>query len=378
MTMKSADLIPALRQLPADYAPSRRTFREYIHDLLNTDRSFYAAESAVGGSVGFWTIFDRVNVDDHVRETMTRAHEMAMPGYDGTLTEHWKEMVERGSESMTGFISNLKGKYAELEAVRILERNGYTNVRIAENPTQPVWDISATNPEGQQVFIQAKTGGIDYAYSAENLMEQHPDVHYAVSSEIYEKVSEDAPELADRMTDIGSDYLRVTGMEDGLETLRYNQGIDMPDGLGEVIPYAAGIVAGARLILEVVRTEREFKAVERSTRNKIHVVQTLTLMSRMGISVVLSAAGGIGGTSLGSAIPGVGNLVGGITGTVAGAGMGMYLNRHLQPKMLDLALNITGLTHDDLFYFKNKQRIDDTALNIRDSATRLEASVSVN
>ena len=128
----------------------------------------------------------------------------------------------------------------------------------------------------------------------------------------------------------------------------------------------------------MVRTEREFKAVERSTRNKIHVVQTLTLMSRMGISAALSAAGGIGGTSLGTAIPGVGNLVGGIAGTVAGAGMGMYLNRHLQPKMLDLALNITGLTHDDLFYFKNKQRIDDTALNIRDSATRLEASVSVN
>ena len=246
MSMKSADLIPALRQLPADYAPSRRTFREYIHDLLNTDRSFYAAESAVGGSVGFWTIFDRVNVDDHVRETMTRAHEMAMPGYDGTLTEHWKEMVERGSESMTGFISNLKGKYAELETARILEQNGYTNVRIAENPTQPVWDISATNPEGQQVLIQVKTGGVDYAYTTENLMEQHPDVHYAVSSEIYETVLEDSPELADRMTDIGLDYLRVAGMEDGLETLRYNQGIDMPDGLGEVIPYAAGIVAGAR------------------------------------------------------------------------------------------------------------------------------------
>ena len=42
----------------------------------------------------------------------------------------------------------------------------------------------------------------------------------------------------------------------------------------------------------------------------------------------------------------------------------MYLNKHLQPHMLDLALNITGLTHDDLFYYKNKQRIDDTACDI--------------
>ena len=29
--------------------------------------------------------------------------------------------------------------------------------------------------------------------------------------------------------------------------------------------------------------------------------------------------------------------------------------------MLDLVLNITGLTHDDLFYYKNKPRIDEVA-----------------
>ena len=43
--------------------------------------------------------------------------------------------------------------------------------------------------------------------------------------------------------------------------------------------------------------------------------------------------------------------------------MGMYLNKHLQPHMLNLALNITGLTNDDLFYYKNKPRIDDVALS---------------
>ena len=46
------------------------------------------------------------------------------------------------------------------------------------------------------------------------------------------------------------------------------------------------------------------------------------------------------------------------------AGVGMYLNRHLQPHMLEsLALNITGLTNDDLFYYKNKPRIDNVALS---------------
>ena len=56
-----------------------------------------------------------------------------------------------------------------------------------------------------------------------------------------------------------------------------------------------------------------------------------------------------------------------------GAGVGMYLNHHLQPHMLNLALNITGLTNDDLFYYKNKPRIDNVALNISQQARALAA-----
>lgn len=94
----------------------------------------------------------------------------------------------------------------------------------------------------------------------------------------------------------------------------------------------------------------------------------------MGVNTVLATVGGMGGGAAGSFIPGVGNLVGGLVGTVAGAGMGMYLNRHLQPHMLNLGLNITGLTHDDLFYYKNKPRVDQVALNFRQTAGDLAAS----
>ena len=41
-------------------------------------------------------------------------------------------------------------------------------------------------------------------------------------------------------------------------------------------------------------------------------------------------------------------------GLAIGLAASHYLNKHLQPYMLDLALNITGLTTDDLFYYKNK------------------------
>lgn len=100
-------------------------------------------------------------------------------------------------------------------------------------------------------------------------------------------------------------------------------------------------------------------------------MQTLTLMSRFGISTVCAIGGGVGGGALGTALPGIGNLIGGIGGTIVGAGMGMYLNRHLQPHMLSLALNITGLNHNDLFYYKNKVRIDEVALAFQQTAVAL-------
>ena len=42
--------------------------------------------------------------------------------------------------------------------------------------------------------------------------------------------------------------------------------------------------------------------------------------------------------------------------------------------MLNLALNITGLTNDDLFYYKNKPRIDQVALNFRQTAGELASA----
>ena len=173
--------------------------------------------------------------------------------------------------------------------------------------------------------------------------EMAPNDHYAMSTGVYDQYIEPGADPGGRtLTDIGSDYERVQGIEDGLETLSANEGIDIPDGAVEMLPVAGAILAGAHLIYTVLKTEREFKAADRTTRNRIQVVRTLTLMSRKGVSTVLATVGGMGGVAVGSSVPGVGNVVAGIGGMVAGAGMGMYLNKHLQPHMLELALDITG------------------------------------
>lgn len=370
--MQSASMLPALRQLPGESYDRRKSFRDMMGDLVNTDRAMYAAEFTAATSFGLWSIFDSINVNDN----LAQAYAAQYPGLaaDHSLHEQWQEMLESGPDSVAGFISGIKGKMAEFDAKDVLEQQGYGNVEIAADPTQAVWDISAVNSAGETVFFQVKTGAEGYAGDVIAAMENAPDVGFLVSSEIYGHIAGNTPHLLDSIIPIPSDYLRVEGINDGLSTLSANQGIDIPDGVADILPYAGAIFAGARLIYSVLQTEREFKAADRTTRNKIQVVQTLTLMSRMGVNTVLTVAFGASGVALGSAVPFVGNVVGGIAGTVVGAGMGMYLNRYLQPHMLDLALDITGLTNDDLFYYKNKPRIDRLALDFRQTAGEVSAA----
>ena len=104
----------------------------------------------------------------------------------------------------------------------------------------------------------------------------------------------------------------------------------------------------------------------------------------------------VAGAAAGTPVPGIGNAAGAVAGFAIGvavdksvrwafgglknliAGDGDsnslidYLNQHLQPHMLNLALDIAGLDHDDLFYYKNKVRINELALSFRQTAGQLE------
>ena len=216
-----------------------------------------------------------------------------------------------------------------------------------------------------------KTGGSEYVHEVADAMVENPDVQFAVSSEIYERIADSTPEAVDRLMDTGADWELVEDIHDGLGTLANNPGIDVPDSLVKILPYAGAVAAGARLIYGVIRTDRESREADRTTKNKIRVVQDLTLMARMGITTVLSTAGMSGGAAAGTVVPGVGNLVGSSVGSLGGGLMGMYLNRRLQPHMLRLGLSICGLEEDDLFYLKNKSRVDQLALSFQETEDQL-------
>ena len=335
------------------------------------DAAFFAADTTTESSQAMLSAVGGGDVDDKVQQ----AYEMAYPNQaaEHSLHEHLVELEARGEGSTEGFINGIKGKMGELDAKEFLEEHGFQNVEIAPDPTQPVWDISAISESGEQVFIQVKTGAASYG----------ADVPFLVNTEIYNWISATHPYLLGQVDNFeatsATGYHQVEGMEDGLTTLSDNMGIDVPGGVTDLLPYVGAIAAGARLIYRVVSTERKFREADRTTKNKIQVVQTLTLMSRMGVSTVLAISGGQAGAAagglLGSVVPGVGNAAGGIGGgiggSIAGAGMGILLNRRLQPQMLNLALDITGLTNDDLFYYKNKQRIDEIGDSIQGSAFAL-------
>ena len=375
--MHSMELLAQLRSLPDGEPRHRMSFRDAITGLVSTDRGMFAAEFAAAASFGMWPLFDRVNVDDN----LARAYEARWPNLanERDLHDQLEVLMESDGGIATNgwFFNGLKGQLAEFEAKEMLEAKGFANVELAPLSNQPGWDISAIDPDGQLALVQVKTGTSLSAAGVEDLMEESPDLFFVFGKEIHEKVIASGMDTGDRIIDIiGSDLELVEGTTEGLDTLSANMGIDIPDGVVDIIPYAAVIVGGARLIHGVLRTEKEFKAADRSTKNQIQVVQTLTLMSRMGISTVLATVGAMAGGASGSAVPGIGNVVGGIGGTVVGAGMGMYLNMHLQPHMLDLALNITGLTRDDLFYYKNKPRINELAITFQTRAGELAAAPS--
>ena len=260
--MHSMRRLSELRDLPAVRRQTRTSTDDLWAELVAGDRTLKAAEAAATASFALWGILPGANVDDHLFE----AYGMAYPGLaaDQSLYEHYLHVADSGEPSVTGLVSGLKGKLAEFHAKDILQQNDYTNVEIAASPTQSVWDIRAVNPAGEAVAFQVKTGAESYAYEVTADLEAEPDVHFMVSSELYNEITADSPEYIDRLTDIGNDYILVENIDDGLSILSGNLGVDIPDVALEIIPYAAEIIAATSLIYSAVRTEQEFSAADRN------------------------------------------------------------------------------------------------------------------
>ena len=363
--MQSLDLLPQLQALPAAEEPPAATFADMIRRIREMDRELFVTEIAIGAEFALEQIFDLHTASaDLTRHTIERAHSMSSPNYEGTLSEHYLEMVERGPASVDGFVSNLKGKVAEIKAEELLPDYfpGH-QFRIAPDPTQPVWDLQGIGPDGAQgPLVQVKMGTRDYAPEVVNHIENAPDnVIYFLGSEVYDAVTQYSPELAGRVMDSGiSNQILDTDITETLEVLSGIAGFSAPAAIGEMLPYAAEIVLGIKLIYDMVSTERDFKAVNLTDRSRVHALKALVLMARFGVSSVCVTAGGAAGSAGGSfAMPGIGTAAGGLIGGVGGAAFAAVLNRRLRNRMFDLAMYLSRIDDDEFFYFRNKVAVDE-------------------
>ena len=361
MTMESLSLLPQLRKIPAAEGVVALDHDETVTRIRGMDRDHFAIEVSQATEEVLEALFHARNVSDDLVNNLNEAYGRSFSSFaeqGRSVHEHFQEMMERVPNSVTGLVSNLKGKVAELQAKeRLEELNPGTRFNLADDPTQPVWDIVGTGPDGTESLFQVKAGGEGYG-EVVDAMQESPNVAFWVSSEIYDRIAETHPELIGRLTDIGPAAELTESVEVGLETLAGNFGIDVPDKIGEVLPLVGEVVFGLKLIWEMVKTERELADVELADRSKIHGIRALALGSRFGINQLCMWAGGAAGTAAGTVVPGIGNAAGGLGGVLAGMGGGMALNKLLQPRIEEVAMRLIGGEADDMFYLMNKVEID--------------------
>ena len=356
MTMQSLDLIPELRKLPPAVDVGALSHDETVARIRGMDRDHFAIEVSLAAEEAMEALYQARNVPDELNEAFGRA--FSDVAEKSSLHDHYQEMVDRGSGSVTGFVSNLKGKVAELKTESALEeRFPGGDFRLAESATQQGWDVIGRFPDRPDIFVQVKAGSKEYASKTVDAMQADPDNRFAVSSEIYDRIAETHPKLLARIVhELGPAAELTADVKDGLGKLADNMDIDVPDSIGGALPFVGEVVLGIRLIWDMVKTERELTNVALTDRTRVHGIRALALGSRFGINQVCMWAGGAAGTAAGSAIPGIGNIAGGLVG---GLGGGIALNRRLQPRIEDVATKLVGGDTDDIFYLMNKAEIDE-------------------
>lgn len=368
--MEYAALLRDLERIPLVHnIPPFTGIADLPRAAWTIDSKLYGVEVVQGLEDVAESLFDWRNVNDQYRALMTEAHGKVFPDVATRmdLHEHFQQIRDRGPEAARGFVSTLKGKMAEIRNIERLEEIfPGSQWELASSVTQPGWDITGTLSDGSRVSIQSKLGGESYAHDVISHMDTAPDTPFMLSSELYSRIGQARPDLVGQMINSGIENTSFTAdTTHNLTLLAKNHGIDIPDGIGDALPYVAEVVLAIRLILDVAAVEGDLKNFPRDQKTRLQALRALLLLQRFGVTALLVGGGGAIGATAGTAVPGPGTAIGGITGSVVGAVTAAKVNRLIRPYTLNFALELTGMSEDDLFYFQNKRTIDQLARNLQ-------------
>ena len=342
-----------------------------VLDKLKLNQGFILGGVAM--EQAFVSFFENSNIPDELIEAYTSSMENVSKEY--SLYERYLYNLEKGEDSVSGFINNLKGKYGEINfrdtQLKNIQENypelGVERLELAPVSNYDGPDIRGYDAEDNIVFeVQSKIGEMQYTGDAIESMKESPEILHAVSKEIQEKIMTNYPEYSDRIYEgfNPSDYEIEAEVTEGLETLAKNYGIDLPDNLEDIVPYIGEVVLGLKLIQSYKRTEKDFDSSLIDEKRKINALKSILIINKFGFTSLMAIIGANYGR--------VGGGWGALAGALGGAVTGSYISKKIQPHLLKLALGILGLTTDDIFYYRNKQKIDKISLrfsnNIRYNA----------
>jgi len=354
--MESYDLIESLKQIEIDDNHYKKA-NDFATTFNKMKKDDFVIETALIAEETFKKMFELRNVPDDFFE----AYKDSFTNSEINLFHHFKGILNKDNiNSSRGFISNLKSKIFELRAMDQLNiENPEIDFLLAETANQPIWDIKGININNAVEYFQAKVGKPSYLSNITEKIESNPDVKFLLSEELYEKAIAKFPELQEnlKLIDISNSEL-TEEVAEKLDVLIGNWGIDVPDDLGEALPWIGEVVLGLRLIVQLVKNNRMYEFASQSTTNKTAILKTISLLSKFGIKSVFLWLG----TAAGSPhIPPFGAIVGGASGVA----FGIFISNKVEPYLLKISKLIMKIDVNEMYYFSNKLNIDKIGYNMQ-------------
>lgn len=376
--MQSAELLDDLEQISLQHDHDTYSLEELAQWAQDMDAGSFSLELAMGLESAIGTIIDGQEVPPDLQE----AYEASSPNVADSypLQERYNMVLESGEGSIGSFIKNLKSKLFEIRCREGLqEMDPSREWELAARQNQPIWDIQGTlreNGEVDSVQYQIKSHQPENAEAVVGDMAGDPETPFILPEDTIKQIQANHGDaFNDQIVDLELSSAELPDeVENALEVLAESHNIPIPDAISDVAPYLTEIVLGIQFLRDVTKTEKDMSDFDFNDRKRMHGLRTLMLMSRFGVSAVCITVGTSAGGGMGSVIPGVGNLVGGILGGLGGAGGAYYLKKKVMPRATEIGLKIVSLEQEDLVYLKYRDLFDHIGASLAQTSAKLARS----